>query len=62
MVKENELAVELQAEQERVYAEAQAKADSIQEELNQYIVRINKQKHEVWEALLNDLLGLVTAR
>ena len=60
--RENELAVELQAEQERVFEEAQAKTQNIQKEVNTYIARINQQKHEVWETLLNDLLALVTAR
>lgn len=60
--RENELAVELQAEQERVFEEAQAKTQNIQKELTTYIARINRQKQEVWETLLNDLLALVTAR
>jgi vacuolar-type H+-ATPase subunit H len=60
--RENELAVALQAEQERVFEEAQARTRNIQDQLNQYIARINQQKHEVWDALLNELLALVTAR
>ena len=60
--RENELAVELQAEQERVYEEAKNRTQNIQEELSRYMSRINQQKHEVWDTLLNDLLALVTAR